>query len=101
MNTWPFTDPPDTVVTATVHVLDGQLPINLVTRDPVAGWEFLWARLNDPRDGRRASLSQVLHLEPRIAELAHLPLGWWASRPGPDAPWLQSPRPDVDHETWL
>jgi len=84
-----------------VHVLDGRLPINRVLNDPVAGWQFLWARMNDPVDGRRTDLATVLRLEPRVAELLDLLPGWEARRYGPRSPWVRSERTVSDDETWL
>ena len=97
-HTWPFTNPPNTAVFTTVHVLERRLPITLVTHDAEDGaWQFLCGTTNDDADGRIVGLATVLDLDPTVAQLADLPLGWRAQRGRPGDPWHRSPsRPTAD-----
>ena len=96
---WPFADAPNTTTITTVHVLDGRLPICLVTHDADDGtWQFLCGTTNAPADGRVVGLDCILGLDPELAELADLPLGWRAWRERPGAPWHRGPRPDDGDE---
>jgi hypothetical protein len=81
---WPFAEEPNVVAVTTVHVLESQLPIVLVTHDADDGmWQMLCATTNDPEDGRVACLGCMFESDPSIGELADLPLGWRATRDGP------------------
>ena len=88
MTPWPFEDAPNTASITTVHVLNQTHPILLVTHDADDGtWQFLCATTNDPKDGRIVGLDCALGLDPSLAELADLPLGWRAWRDAPGQPW--------------
>ena len=91
---WPFLDPPSTAVFTNVRILDGELWVQYVTHDDEDGaWQF------HPPGGRAdmheaslTSLKQTLALEPRIEELADLPLGWHVWRDEKDAAWTRAPK---------
>jgi len=95
---WPFADAPNTATITTIHVLDGRLPICLVTHDSDDGmWQFLCGTSNDPADGRVVGLHRILELDPHLVELADLPLGWRAWREKPGTPWHRGLSPeDID-----
>jgi hypothetical protein len=85
---WPFGEEPNVVAVTTVHVLESQLPIVLVTHDADDGmWQILCGTTNDPKDGRVVCLGCMFESDPSIGELADLPLGWRATRDGPGEPW--------------
>jgi hypothetical protein len=88
---WPFSDPQHRSVYTTRFVLDDDLPILVVSHDPDGEWEFLCGTTDNPKDGRQVMLSEVVELDPRVAEVADLPVGWRAFRDTTDAPWLQQP----------
>ena len=88
MTAWPFDDPPNTACITTRFVLDREKPILLVTHDEDdGGWQFLCGSTSDPDDGRVIGLDCALQLDPNVAELADLPLGWKAWRDSPDHEW--------------
>jgi hypothetical protein len=91
---WPFLDPPNTAVFTNVRVLAGEDWVQYVTHDEEDGaWQF------HPASGRASmkeaavtSLHGIVAIEPRIAELADLPLGWHAWRDDQNAHWKSAPR---------
>jgi hypothetical protein len=84
---WPFADPPNTAAFTVSSVLEGTAEIVYVSHDEEDGaWQFL----DDPDrdDGAKVvSLHRLLQLDPTLAELASLPLGWHAFRHRPGSPW--------------
>ena len=92
MTDWPFEDPRN-VATFTVRQImqDGQ-PILLVCHDEEdGGWQFLPASDVSMSDALLVSLESVVALDPTVAELADLPMGWRAARAHPEAPWVRTP----------
>lgn len=91
---WPFLDPPNTAVITNVRILDGLNWVQYLSHDEEDGtWQF--HPPNCPPTMKEASvtsLQRILAIEPRIAELADLPLGWHAWRETEDAPWKQAPK---------
>jgi hypothetical protein len=76
MTEWKFQDPPNVAVITTMRVLNG-------------GWQF---HNNEPgpldeSDAKVVSLQNMVRLDPSIAELADLPLGWYAQRDSRNSPW--------------
>ena len=88
---WPFEDPADTRAYTTRFVLDEDLPILVVAHDHDGGWEFLCGTTDKPKDGREIMLGEALELDPRLREVADLPVGWRAFRDSPEGPWMQAP----------
>ncbi|HTM55098.1 MAG TPA: hypothetical protein VL175_13775 [Pirellulales bacterium] len=91
---WPFADPPNTAVFTTIGVVDRQEWIYLVTHDAEDGaWQFHHARDSQPRvaEALVVALHRILKIEPAVAELADLPLGWQAWRESKDAEWIRAP----------
>lgn len=91
---WPFEDPPNVAVFTLRSVIHGGADIVRVTHDEEDGaWQFL------DRDGARmeeamvVGLGGMLRRDPTIAELAHLPTGWAATRERAGAPWSWSRKP--------
>ena len=92
--TWPFLDPPNTAVVTNVRITDEEDWVQYVTHDEDDGaWQF------HPPSGQASmkeaavvSLQRMLKLEPRIEELADLPLGWHAWRDDEHAPWTRAPK---------
>jgi len=95
-DTWPFDDPPNTAAITTADVLEGRAPVALVTHDEDDGaFQFLppGGAPSDWREGRVVGLRTMLAMDPTLAEVADLPMGWWAWREGPGKPWTRSLRP--------
>ncbi len=93
MATWPFEDPPNVATFTLRDIIDGKRPILFVTHDDDDGsWQFTDGRqAPDPKDAALVGLGCVLDLDPSIAELADLPIGWWAWRDSVDEPWQREP----------
>lgn len=90
-------DPLDIAVITTQEVIDGKQPVTYVTRDDgiagLGGWQFLDS---EPLDGRQPvgiAKADLLLLDPSIAELIDLPVGWYAERDERGAPWRRGSLP--------
>jgi hypothetical protein len=89
---WTFPDPVDTAALTTVHVLNGALPVVLVTHDADDGmWQLLCGTTNDSKDGRIVCLGCMIGNDPSLLEIADLPTGWSAWRDAPGEPWQREP----------
>ena len=89
---WPFADDVETMTITTVHVLDGSQPIMLVTHDADDGaWQILCGTTNSAEDGRVACLGCLVTVNPFLADLADLPLGWRAWREEVGGAWERAP----------
>lgn len=97
---WPFADPPNVITYATVDVIDRGLPIVFVTHNEEDGaWQFHSANgaPADLSEARWILLKNILARDPSVAELADLPLGWYARRDGAGGAWRrgrETSRPD-------
>ena len=89
MESWPFPDDaPNTAAITTRQVLERGAPIRVVSHDAAdGGWQFLCGSTTDPRDGRVVGLRSIVALDPSVATVADLPLGWRARRDGPTGSW--------------
>jgi hypothetical protein len=88
-----FEDDPRTGVFTTRHVLAGA-PIRLVSHDLEGDWQFLCDCTTDTADGRLVCLQDIIRRDATVAEVADLPIGWWATRDTIGGPWARKPRPD-------
>ena len=85
---WPYADPPETEVIVLGRVLRGESSLLLVTHDEDdGGWQFLDGGQVFEDDAKAVYLAEMLQFDPSIAQLADLPVGWYADRPDPSAPW--------------
>jgi hypothetical protein len=77
-----------------VRILDEKDWVHYVTHDQDDGaWQFHPVR--GPASMQEAavvSLKRMLEIEPRIEELADLPLGWHAWRDNQNASWTRAPK---------
>jgi hypothetical protein len=91
---WPFADPPNTAVFTSRDIVDGQDWVHYVMHDDEDGaWQF------HPASGPLVEgdtvvdgLKTMLSIEPRIRDLADLPLGWHAWRDDRNAQWKREPK---------
>lgn len=88
---WPFKEPAETRVHTTRFVLDKDFPILIVVHDRDGGWELLCGTTDKRKDAREVLLGEAVELDPRLREVADLPVGWRAFRDSPEAPWMQEP----------
>jgi hypothetical protein len=87
-----FKDDPRLGVITTVRVLAGA-PIVMVSHDANdGGWQFLCGTTNDPADGRIVHLEEIVAMDPTVAEVADLPLGWVAFRESVGGEWTREPQ---------
>ncbi|HEX8905857.1 MAG TPA: hypothetical protein VF771_13485 [Longimicrobiaceae bacterium] len=88
MKEWPFADPETVATFTTRQVTRGGEPILAVFHDAEDGsWQFTTGAALKMDDMMIVSLREVFDLDPSIAEVADLPLGWEASRTAPGEPW--------------
>jgi len=87
-------DPRDPVAITVPEVVAGKASIVLVIHDSGhGGWQFM-----DGQDvkGRKPAVipkEQLLRLDPSLAELKDLPVGWRARRASPKDPWIREKNP--------
>jgi hypothetical protein len=90
---WPFHDSPNVAVITLVQIIEQGHPVLYVTRDDDDGaWQFLDGSDTQIEAARVASLRSMITLDPTLLQLADLPLGWYAWRASPTAPWQREPR---------
>ncbi len=91
---WPFADDEFSDALTTVQVLDDEAPVLLVSHDAEDGmWQVLCGTSNEPEDGRLTCLGCLFELDPTLAAIVDLPLGWEAYRESVGAPWQREPSP--------
>lgn len=82
----------DGVAIVLTRILRGEVTLRLVTHDADDGvWQFLDGEHVFEEDGEMVSLAEMFLFEPELLALADLPLGWYAWRPHPGAPWRRQP----------
>jgi hypothetical protein len=86
---WPFETPPNTAVFTTRQVLEGH-PILEVHHDPDGDWQFVCGTTSAREDGRLVCLGCFINGQPGLAQLADIPVGWFAYRSSPDQPWART-----------
>ena len=92
MDNWPFDDPPNVASITVRQVVHGGEPILLVAHYAEdGGWQFLTGGPFEVADALAVSLAGMVRRDPSVAELADLPLGWSATRPGVGQPWQRQP----------
>ena len=89
---WKFPDPPHATayLSKTVHI--GTEPVTFVSHDAEDGaWQFLGDSMSDG-GGVISCLHHPIDHDPSLAELADLPLGWYAERDKVGEPWVRKER---------
>jgi hypothetical protein len=88
---WLFSDGPATAVFTSRSIAKGVDWIYYVSHDADDGaWQFLpYSGPPDESEAAVVSLSAIVGAEPRVSELADLPLGWHAWRETPEAEWVR------------
>lgn len=93
MGNWPFADPPNTASITVRAVLEGAW-IAYVSHDADdGGWQFHGEGPSAVEDSVVVGLGCMVGLDPSIAELSDLPLGWQAWRDAPGALWHREVNP--------
>jgi len=87
-------DPLNIAVTTTSEVLEGTLPVLVVIRDPgPGGWQFLDGESTEGREPVAISKMDLLKLDPTLAEVTDLPIGWSAERDRVGGTWRRFESP--------
>ena len=94
-------DPDDIAVATTQEVIDGKLPVVFVSRDSgcvdgMGGWQFLDGAPTDDRPPTCVAKEELLRLDPTLAEVTDLPVGWYAEREIKGGPWKRAPFPNEE-----
>ena len=93
---WKFSDPPHTGVYLSKTVDDGTEPVTFVSHDAEDGaWQFLGDSMIDS-GGVVVCFHHPIDRDPALAELAELPLGWYAERDKVGEPWVRKKRTPDD-----
>jgi hypothetical protein len=93
---WPFEDPRNCAVFATREVIRGDEPILFVSHDGGDdSWSFIGTSDGTLHNGMIVALEEAVALDPTVAQLADLPIGWCAHRSSPNGRWIREPQPDA------
>jgi hypothetical protein len=85
---WIFADSPNVAVLTSKVIASGEAWIAYVSHDADdGGWQFHGAVPTSEMDAAVISLNAALEIDPSIAKLADLPLGWCARRSALDEGW--------------
>jgi hypothetical protein len=97
---WPFSEPPNVAVFTTKRVVFKKSWIANVSHDSDDGsWQFQDEQSVQltPEDASVVSLQEILDLDPSVALLADLPLGWRAWRSSKEAAWQRAEALDTHY----
>ena len=93
---WKFADPPYANAYLSKPVHKGTESVTFVSHDADDGaWQFLGDSMSDG-GGVLVCLHHPIDGDPSLAELADLPLGWYAERERVGEPWIRKKRPPDD-----
>lgn len=90
MDKWQFLDPPNVAVFTCKQIVEREKWIHYVSHDEEDGaWQFHTSDPNTIEDDDMitVSLKSIYKIDPSIAELSDLPLGWHAWRESQNSPW--------------
>jgi hypothetical protein len=91
MKQWKFQDPPNVAVIASRKIVNGSTWIAHVFHDAWdGGWQFLDEEPLDEDHVAVVGLQEIVLLDPSIADLSDLPLGWRAWRESHISPWKRA-----------
>lgn len=93
---WKFADPPHAKAFLSETVNNGSEVVTYVSHDSEDGaWQFLGKSMSDGGGPVLSCLHHPIDRDPTLAELADLPLGWYAERNGVGEPWLRKKHDDM------
>ena len=84
---WPFEAPSNTAAFTTARVAKEGRPILMVYHDHDGDWQFHCGFIEDGEKPSVFCLGCIYDLDPTVAAVADLPVGWMASRESVGAPW--------------
>ena len=95
---WAFRDPQNVAAICCHHILQGH-PILRVTHDDDDGmWQILCGDSHVAEDAKVVCLGCMVKREPKLLELADLPLGWCADRANERSAWERTPNSDGESQ---
>ena len=87
---WPFDQEPAVAAITTGQVLEEGYPVlSVVHYSDDHSWGFTCGTTDNPDDGAVVDMACVLDLDPSLATIADLPLGWCAWRDDIESPWTR------------
>ena len=87
---WQFSDGPHTHAFLSKAVNEENEPVTFVSHDAEDGaWQFLGDSMCDASGPVVVCLHHPIDRDPSLAELADLPLGWYAERDSAGEPWIR------------
>ncbi|WP_165072682.1 hypothetical protein [Paludisphaera rhizosphaerae] len=93
---WPFDDSPDEEVVTLDRIIRDGAPVLLVAHDD-DGWQFLDGEHVFEDDGVVVYLGDMIQIDPTLADLSALPIGWHARRATVADEWqMAEGEPEVD-----
>jgi hypothetical protein len=93
---WPFDQGPRVATLTTRQVLHDGFPIlRVVHYADEEDWAFTCGTTNDDADARLIAMEEALQIDPTIAEIADLPVGWGASHTHIGGPWSRYESPSA------
>jgi hypothetical protein len=96
---WKFSDPPHTGVFLSKAVHEGNEVVNFVSHDADdRAWQFLGDSMSDS-GAVLVCFHHPIDSDSSLKELADLPVGWYAERAAPGAPWVRRETPPTDEST--
>jgi hypothetical protein len=85
---WRFDDSPRVAVFTTTHVVRARKPILYIAHDNEDGaWQFHSGDDVSTDDAMIVALEEIVKIDPSVEDVADLPLGCYATRTDPGAPW--------------
>ena len=88
MEKWPFIDAENTAVFTTTDVMSGNHPVLYVSHDLDDGaWQFQSGSNSNDSEPKVVALHRIVKIDPSVASLSDLPLGWVAVRESAETPW--------------
>jgi hypothetical protein len=94
---WKFPDPPHARAFLSETVHKATEAVTYVSHDAEDGaWQFLGDSMSDGGGPVLSCLHHPIDRDPSIAELADLPLGWYAERTMPGEPWIRKQHSNED-----
>jgi hypothetical protein len=91
---WKFPDPPHARVFLSETVHKGTEPVVFVSHDADDGaWQFLGSSMSDAGGPVISCFHHPIDRDPSLAELADLPLGWYAERRTVGEAWIRKKHP--------
>jgi hypothetical protein len=91
---WPFRDPANVAVFSSTDIVEKHKWIYYVSHDDDCAWQFhsIDGPPSSETDARVVSLGSIVELDPSVADLADLPLGWCAWRETLSDVWQRQPK---------